>query len=132
MKRIIRLVDRVFSYFYWRQSRAENRAKALWYANVPNPTTLATRRGDTPDARLNRFEQRLLIIARVLLEKLRPCDLCGKRNEQEIFVQYSDGYEVHVDCGAEYNDACSVDPTTQYLGESDADWRSRCHAMGFE
>lgn len=132
MKRIIRLVDRVFGYFYWRQSRAKTRAFALQRANVPNPTTLVTRRGETPDAPLNRFEQRLLIIAKVLLEKLRSCDLCTKSDDQEYFIQYSDGYEVHVDCGAEYNDACSVDPTTQYLGESDADWRSRCHALGFE
>jgi hypothetical protein len=91
-----------------------------------------TRRGRTPDAPLNRFEQRLLIIAKAVLEKLRPCDLCNRSNEQEYFLQYSDGYEVHVDCGAEYHDACMVDPTTQYLGESDADWGERCRALGFE
>jgi len=98
---------------------------------VPNPTGTPTRRGDTPDAPLNRFERALLFVARVLLERLRSCDLCHKSNEQEYFLQYSDGYEVHVDCGAEYNDACSVDPTTQYLGETDEEWEARCRSLGF-
>jgi hypothetical protein len=99
---------------------------------VPNPTGAPTRRGEVPDAPLNRFERALLFVARISLEKLRRCDLCHKSNEQEYFLQYHDGFEVHVDCGSEYNDACSVDPTTQYLGESDDEWRDRCRALGFE
>ncbi len=128
MSLFTRITERVFSYYHWRNQRAKTRSLKIELLSME---PIPSRRGMTPDAPLNLFERGLLIIARTTLEKLRSCDLCHRSNEQEYFLQYSDGYEVHVDCGAEYNDACSVDPSTQYLGESDTDWEARCHAMGF-
>lgn len=115
MDRIIPLVDRVFSYYHWRRSRANHLV-----AIGKRPT----RFGKTPDMPLNSVESCVLFFARVLLERLRKCVLCCGGRDQEDFINF-DGFPVHVSCGAEHNDAMMVDPTAMHLGESDGGYKSR-------
>jgi hypothetical protein len=55
---------------------------------------------------------------------LRSCKLCTRSNDQGDMIEFA-GHWVHVDCGAEYSQESSMDPTIQYIDESDDDYAKR-------
>jgi len=123
MKFFIRVLDYVFNRYHYQGKRAATRMSPWGQERTYDAPP--TRFGQIPDLPLNRLERCFLFLAKVSLEKLRKCDLCRKSNEQQYFIRFDSGHEVHVDCGAEHNDACRVDPTTRYIEESDRDYDAR-------
>ena len=123
MPKFTHLIDRIFQHYHWRNARAENE-KNTGYA-YPYPKDLSS-------APLDRLESWIMKTAERFLASYRTCALCHQSNEQECFIVFTDtngDFDIHVDCGAEYNNACSVDETTQYLGESHEGWRIRCQEL---
>lgn len=61
---------------------------------------------------------------KLLLEAgLRSCAICGGSNDQGDMIEYH-GW-CHVDCAHEYSQSLRVDPTTQLIGETDAQYHKR-------